>query len=103
MNTMRGTTPNPVARDIQNVVSDAQDLLKTVQNEGEGKLTEMRGKVQAQIDAARETLAELQASVTDGAKVAMNTTDEYVRANPWRAVGISAGIGALIGFLIARR
>jgi len=97
------TTPNPVARDIQNVVSDAQDLLKTVQNEGEGKLNEMRGKVQAQIDAARQTLAELQATVSDGAKVAMNTTDEYVRANPWRAVGISAGIGALIGFLIARR
>ena len=39
----------------------------------------------------------------DGAKGAINTTDEYVRANPWRAVGISAGIGALIGFLIARR
>jgi ElaB/YqjD/DUF883 family membrane-anchored ribosome-binding protein len=101
---MRSTTsPNPVGRDIQNVVSDAQDLLKTVQNEGEGKLNEMRGKVQAQIDAARETLTELQATVTDGAKVAMNTTDEYVRSNPWRAVGISAGIGALIGFLIARR
>ena len=97
------TTPNPVNRDIQNVVSDAQDLLKTVQNEGEGKLNEMRGKVQAQIDAARQTLAELQSTVTDSAKVAMNTTDEYVRANPWRAVGISAGIGALIGFLIARR
>ncbi len=97
------STPNPVARDIQNVVTDAQDLLKTVQNEGEGKLNEMRGKVQAQIDAARQTLTELQATVTDGAKVAMNTTDEYVRANPWRAVGISAGIGALIGFLIARR
>jgi len=26
-----------------------------------------------------------------------------VRTNPWRAVGISAGIGALIGFLISRR
>ena len=97
------TTTNPVNRDIQNVVSDAQDLLKTVQTEGEGKLNEMRGKVQAQIDAARQTLAELQSTVTDSAKVAMNTTDEYVRANPWRAVGISAGIGALIGFLIARR
>jgi ElaB protein len=97
------TTPNPVNRDIQNVVTDAQDLLKTVQSEGEGKLNEMRGKVQAQIDAARQTLAELQSTVTDSAKVAMNSTDEYVRANPWRAVGISAGIGALIGFLIARR
>ena len=97
---MRSTSqPNPVARDIQNVVSDAQDLLKTVQDQG----GEMRARMQAQIDAARQTLAELQESVTDGAKVAMSSTDEYVRANPWRAVGISAGIGALIGFLIARR
>ncbi len=94
---------NPVARDIQNVVSDAQDLLKTVQDQGGDKIGEMCAKVQSQIDAARQTLGELQASVQDGAKVAMNTTDEYVRSNPWRAVGISAGIGALIGFLIARR
>jgi ElaB/YqjD/DUF883 family membrane-anchored ribosome-binding protein len=95
--------PNPVSRDMQNVVSDAQDLLKTVQDTGSEKMGEMRVKMQAQIDAARQTLAELQQSVQDGAKVAMNSTDEYVRANPWRAVGISAGVGALIGFLIARR
>ena len=102
---MRSTTgqSNPVARDIQNVVSDAQDLLKTVQDQGSDTIGEMRAKVQTQIDAARQTLTELQATVQDGAKMAMNTTDEYVRANPWRAVGISAAVGALVGFLIARR
>jgi len=31
-------TPSPIARDIQNVVTDAQELLKTVQSEGETKL-----------------------------------------------------------------
>jgi ElaB/YqjD/DUF883 family membrane-anchored ribosome-binding protein len=101
---MRSTSqPNPVARDIQNVVSDAQDLLKTVQDTGADKMGEMRAKMQTQIDAARQTLVELQQSVQDGAKVAIDSTDEYVRSNPWRAVGISAGIGALVGFLIARR
>jgi ElaB/YqjD/DUF883 family membrane-anchored ribosome-binding protein len=94
---------NPVARDIQNVVSDAQDLLKTVQDQGSDKIGEMRAKVQSQIDAARQTLGELQQTVQDGAKVAMTSTDEYVRSNPWRAVGISAAVGALVGFLIARR
>jgi ElaB/YqjD/DUF883 family membrane-anchored ribosome-binding protein len=95
--------PNPIARDIQNVVEDAQDLLKTVRSEGEGKITEMRTKVQSQIDTARASLAELQRSVQDGARVAVANTDEYVRANPWRAVGISAAVGALVGFLVARR
>ena len=97
------TQSNPVARDIQNVVSDAQDLLKTVQDQGSDKVGEMRAKVQAQIDAARQTLGELQQTVQDGAKVAMTSIDEYVRSNPWRAVGISAAVGALVGFLIARR
>ena len=43
----------------------------------------------------------IQTTVQDGAKYAMTTTDEYVRSNPWRAVGIAAGVGALIGFLAA--
>lgn len=94
---------NPIARDIQNVVTDAQELLKTVQSEGEGKLADVKVKVQAQLDNAKQMLGELQTSVQDGAKVAVDTTDAYVRSNPWRAVGISAAAGALIGFLIARR
>src|SRR5438128_608640 len=36
---------NPIARDIQNVVSDAQELLKTVQAEGESRLADVKSKV----------------------------------------------------------
>lgn len=100
--TSSGNT-SPIARDIQNVVTDAQELLNTVQNEGAGKLAEVKTKVQAKLDNAREMLGQLQTSVQDGAKVAIDTTDEYVRSNPWRAIGISAAVGALVGFLIARR
>ena len=98
-----GANTNPIARDIQNVVSDAQELLKTVQTEGEGKLADVKSKVQQQLDSARQMLGQLQTQVQDGAKVAMDSTDAYVRGNPWRAVGISAAVGALVGFLIARR
>ena len=94
---------SPIARDIQNVVTDAQDLLRTVQSEGGSKLSEVKVKVQQQLDSAKQMLGELQASVNDGAKVAIDTTDAYVRSNPWRAVGISAALGALVGFLAARR
>ncbi|HEY4997494.1 MAG TPA: DUF883 family protein [Usitatibacter sp.] len=94
---------NPIARDIQNVVSEAQELLKTVQTEGESKLGDVKAKVQQQLDSARQMLGELQATVQDGAKVAIDGADAYVRGNPWRAVGISAALGALVGFLAARR
>jgi len=94
---------NAIARDIQNVVSDAQDLLKTVQTEGSNKLADVKAKMNQQLDSAKQMLSQLQDTVQDGAKAAMDTTDQYVRANPWRAVGISAALGALIGFLAARR
>ena len=105
---MRSSTQdNPIARDIQNVVSDAQDLLKTVQTEGadraSDKMAEVRAKVQTQLDAARKTLGELQQTVQATATEYMDTTDAYVRANPWQSVGIAAGVGALVGFLIARK
>jgi ElaB/YqjD/DUF883 family membrane-anchored ribosome-binding protein len=97
------TGTNPIARDIQNVVSDAQELLKTVQSEGGSKLADVKAKVQTQLDSAKQMLGELQTTVKDGATVAMDTTDAYVRTNPWRAVGIGAAFGLLVGFLIARR
>ena len=95
--------PNPVGRDVQNVVSEAQELLKTVKDEGASKLDDVKTKLSAQYDVAREKFGEIQTTVQEGAKVAMTTTDEYVRSNPWRAVGIAAAAGAIIGFLASRR
>ena len=95
--------PNPVGRDVQNVVSEAQELLKTVKDEGASKLDDVKTKLGAQYEVAREKFGEIQTTVQEGAKVAMTTTDEYVRSNPWRAVGIPAAAGAIIGFLASRR
>ena len=101
---MRSTTQdNPIARDIQNVVSDAQDLLKTVQSEAPERMNDIRAKVQTQLDSAKKTLGELQQTVQAQATQYMDTTDAYVRANPWQAVGVSAAVGALVGFIIARK
>jgi len=101
--TIGNGSSSPIARDIQNVVTDAQELLKTVQSEGQTRLTEVKGQVQAKLDNAKQMLGQLGTQVQDGAKQAMDTTDTYVRDNPWRAVGISAAVGAIIGILIARR
>ena len=95
--------PNPLGRDVQNVVSEAQELLKTVKDEGATQIENARSKLHAQYDVAREKFGEIQTQVSEGAKYAVTTTDEYVHANPWQAVGIAAAAGALLGFLCARR
>jgi ElaB/YqjD/DUF883 family membrane-anchored ribosome-binding protein len=95
--------PQSVGRDVQNVVNEAQELLRTVHNEGASKLDEVKTKMHAQYDVARARLGDLQSTVTEGAKAAADSTDEYVRTNPWTAVGIAAAVGAVIGFLAHRR
>ena len=102
---MRSNNPtaNSLARDTQNVVSEAQELLKTVKEDGMNKLDQVRSSVSTQFDGAREKFGELQGTVTDGAKMAYDTTNTYVRSNPWTAVAVAAAAGAVIGFLASRR
>jgi len=101
---MRSTTSqtNQVGCDVQNVVTEAQELLKTVKEEGASQIDQMKTKVSAQLDTAKQKFGEIQQTVQDGAQMAVTSTDAYVRSNPWRAVGIAAAAGALIGFLAAR-
>lgn len=95
--------PNPLGRDVQNVVSEAQELLKTVKDEGSTQMDNARARMAAQYDAAREKFGEIQAQVSEGAKYAVTHTDQFVHTNPWQAIGVAAAAGAIIGFLLARR
>ena len=103
MRTAQPNSQNPIARDFQNVVDDAHELLKTVESEGTGKINQVRSKVQDSIENAKGKIGEYGTQVQESAKQYAATTDEYVRARPWQAVGVAALAGALVGFLIARR
>ncbi|MDT9000705.1 DUF883 family protein [Paucibacter sp. APW11] len=85
--------------DLHAVVAEAESLLKaTAGQAGEGA-AELRAKVQASLDRARRGLHELQDAAREKAKAA----DAYVHEKPWQAIGVAAGIGLLLGMLIARR
>ena len=34
---------------------------------------------------------------------AVHATEDYARRNPWQAMGIAAGVGLVLGVLLARR
>src|SRR5687767_9445672 len=71
-NAMRSNNPtaNSLARDTQNVVSEAQELLKTVKEDGMNKMDQVRSQVSTQLEGAREKFGEIQSTVQEGAKVA---------------------------------
>ncbi len=92
-----------LAADLKVVVADAEELLRATASQAGEKVGVARERIQASLAQARIKLAEAERAVLDQTKLAARATDEYVRENPWQAVGVGALIGFLLGALISRR
>ncbi|MDP3482791.1 MAG: DUF883 family protein [Sulfuricella sp.] len=89
--------------DFKVVVADAEALLRATANDAGEKVVAARDRIQASLNDAKVRLAQAEAAIIDKTKQAARVTDQYVHDNPWKAVGISACVGLVIGVLIARR
>ncbi len=87
--------------DLQAVVADAEALLKATSHQAGEKVQEARAKAEESLSAAREHLVDAQEGVLHQARELLGDGEEYVRRNPWQAVGIAAGAGLLIGLLLS--
>ena len=96
-------TREKLVQDLKVVVSDAEELLRATASQAGEKVAAVREKVQESLHRAKIKLAEAEDILIDKGKQAARQTDEYVHDNPWKAVGIAAGIGFVIGLLIGRR
>ena len=103
MTTETAVTKDKLVQDLRIVISDAEDLLRATASQAGEKAAAAREKIQDSLHRAKIKLAEAEDIMIDNAKQAARATDEYVHDNPWRAVGIAAGVGLLIGLLIGRR
>jgi ElaB/YqjD/DUF883 family membrane-anchored ribosome-binding protein len=92
-----------LVQDMKVVIADAEDLLRATANQAGEKISVARERIQDSLHQAKVKLAEAEAMVTERAKQAARYTDEYVHENPWRAIGVAAGIGLLLGLMISRR
>jgi ElaB/YqjD/DUF883 family membrane-anchored ribosome-binding protein len=95
--------PEKLMQDLRALAADVEELLKTTAGLSGQQLAAARVKAEESLRAAKARLATVQASIVDRSKVAAKASDDYVRANPWRAVGIAAAVGAVVGVLVSRR
>jgi len=103
MSELTDVSKEKLVADLKVVVADAEELLRMTASQAGDKVTELRHKVQDHLDSARASLTEAQAAAVDKAKQVGYAADDYVHENPWRSVGIAAGVGLLVGLLIGRR
>lgn len=89
--------------DLRVVIADAEELLRmTADQAGEG-VADIRSRVQSKMNQAKIDLIQLQDAAVAKAKAAGHATDEFVHENPWKSIGIAAGIGLVVGLLVGRR
>jgi len=81
------------------VADETRALLAATAEATEGTIVEARNRLKAVLDSAGETYSHLKEKAVDSAKAA----DKKIRANPYQAIGLAFGVGALVGFLWIRR
>jgi ElaB/YqjD/DUF883 family membrane-anchored ribosome-binding protein len=96
-------TAEQLMDNLHAVIRDAESLLRATAAQGGEKIQEVRARAEESVRQAKERLAGVQQEAIEKAEALANDANEFVRGNPWQAVGIAAGIGLVLGLLISRR
>ena len=92
-----------VRHDMKTLVKDAQELFREAASVTGDKAEELRNKGLGLLEVAISKAHEVQTAAIETGKEIAESADDYVKENPWKAVAISAGVGLLVGVLIARK
>jgi ElaB/YqjD/DUF883 family membrane-anchored ribosome-binding protein len=87
------------ANDLGTLAEDAHALMTATADVAGEKVGEARKRLAAALERAKHIAANVRDKAVAGAKVA----DQTVRENPYQAIAIGVGVGALVGYLLARR
>ena len=89
---MKKAADSNLMSDLKAVIDDAEELLRATADQAGPKVKEVRERAEESLATAREHLQ------SAGAEL-----DTQVRAHPWAAVGIAAGVGLVLGILLSRK
>jgi ElaB/YqjD/DUF883 family membrane-anchored ribosome-binding protein len=88
-----------ISNDMSQLAEDARALMAATADVAGEKVGEARKRLAAALESGKEIYGRVREKAVEGAKAA----DEAVHEHPYQAIGIALGVGALIGFLVARR
>ena len=99
---VRKITRGKLVEDLMTVVADLEDLVKATADQTGERVAAARAKAEETLRAAKARLARQEGAVMAKTKETAKAAEDYVRANPWKTVGIAAGAGFVLCLLAAR-
>jgi len=93
-------TPKELLADLQALVAEAEKMMgDSLSEHTEDAVSALRER----FSAAQERLGEFCVTAKKKVVAGARYTDETIRANPYQAIAIAAGLGLLVGVLLGRR
>ena len=89
--------------DTKLLLSDAQEILHLIAYQTTESVTDLRFRLEDKIAKYKKDLARLQDATVTKVTEAGRATDDYVHKEPWKVIGITAGIAFVLGMLVCRR
>jgi ElaB/YqjD/DUF883 family membrane-anchored ribosome-binding protein len=87
------------SQELQQLTDHVEDLLGKVADDQSPHLQELRTRVNQTIQSAKTAISRADTVAMDALKNAASSADDYVRENPWVAIGVIAGVAASLGYL----
>jgi ElaB/YqjD/DUF883 family membrane-anchored ribosome-binding protein len=97
------STSSAIVREYHKLLADLEDLVASASTLTAEELSKAKAALTTRIASARASAARIGNVVSERVQAGAHATDEYVHKQPWQSVGIAAGAGLLIGFLVGRR
>ena len=89
--------------DLKTLVSDAEELFKATASQAGERISAARQRIEQSLIEGKKALADAETTVLKKSKECAEIADDYVRENPWGAVGIAAAAGLAVGLLLRGR
>jgi len=87
------------SNDMGTLAEDARALMAATADVAGEKIAEARTRLAGALERAKEIYGRVKEKTVEGAKA----TDQAVHEHPYQAIGITFGVGAIFGYLVARR
>lgn len=89
--------------DLKQLIADTKDLLGSTADVTDKAAKTARAQVEASLQMVKNQIESDFSAAEDMAKEQLHVLDQQVRANPYKTMGISLGVGVLLGFIIGRK
>jgi len=88
-----------ISNDMGQLAEDARALMTATADVAGEKVVEARQRLAAALERGKELYGRAKEKAVEGARAA----DGVVHEHPYQAIAIGVGVGALLGFFLARR